>query len=85
MGDLFTLWCLLQFLPSNDFKFLSYRSSTCLVRVTLQYFMLLVAIEKGDVSLSSFSTHLSSVYKKATDFFKVNLVSCYITKSVYEF
>ena len=53
----------------KDLKFLSYKSSTCLVRVTLRYFMLLVAIVRGDVSLISFSVNLSSVYRKATDFF----------------
>ena len=30
----------------NDLKFLSYKFSTCLVRVTLRYFMLFVAIMK---------------------------------------
>ena len=39
----------------KDLKFLSYKSSTCLVRVTLRYFMLFVAIVKGDVFLISFS------------------------------
>ena len=45
----------------KNVKFLTYRSSTCLVRITPRYFMLFVAIMKGDVSLISFSAHLSSV------------------------
>ena len=53
----------------KDLKFLSYKSSTCLVRVTLRYFMLFVAIVKGDVSLISFSVLLSSEYRRVTDFF----------------
>ncbi|EDL14313.1 mCG147495 [Mus musculus] len=42
-------------------KFLSYRSFTCLVRVTPRYFILFVAIVKGVVSLNSFSACLSFV------------------------
>jgi hypothetical protein len=42
----------------RDLKFLSYRSFTCLVRVTPRYFILFVAIEKGVISLISFSAHL---------------------------
>ena len=68
----------------KDLKFLSYRSSTCLVRITPRYFMLFVAIVKGDVSLISSPALLSPVYRRATDFFSVNLVSCYIAESVYE-
>ena len=52
----------------KDLKFLSYKSFTCLVRVTPRYFMLFVAVVKGDVSLISFSAHLSSVYRRDTDF-----------------
>ena len=68
MGDFF------HFLISSvsffkDLKFLSYRSFTCLVRVTPRYFILFVAIGKGDVSLISFSAHLSPIYRKGTDFF----------------
>ena len=63
----------------KDLKLLPHRSFTCLVRVTPRYFMLLV---KGDVSLISFSVHLSYVYRRATGFFFVNLVSCYITEGV---
>jgi hypothetical protein len=39
-------------------KFLSYRSFTSLVRVTPRYFILFVTIEKGVVSLISFSACL---------------------------
>jgi hypothetical protein len=35
----------------RDLKFLSYRSFTCLVRVTPKYFILFVALVKGVVSL----------------------------------
>jgi hypothetical protein len=40
---------------------LSYRSFTCLVRVTPRYFILFVAIVKGVFSLISFSACLSFV------------------------
>jgi len=39
----------------RDMKFLSYRSFTCLIRVTSRYFMLFVTIMKGVVFLISFS------------------------------
>ena len=42
----------------RDLKFLSYRSFTCLVRVTSTYFTLFIAIVKTVVSLISFSGHL---------------------------
>ena len=35
--------------------------------------MLFVTIVKGDVSLISFSVHISSVYRRATDFFELIL------------
>jgi hypothetical protein len=60
-------WRYLHFLRSSltyflrDLKLLSYRSFTCFVRVTLRYFILFVAIVKGVVSLTSFSTCLSFV------------------------
>ena len=57
-------------------------SSTCLVRVTPRYFILFVVIVKSGVSLISFSAHLSSVYRRATNFFLVNLVSFYSMESV---
>jgi hypothetical protein len=40
----------------RDLKCLSYRFFNCLVRVTPQYFILLVAIKKGIVSVTSFLT-----------------------------
>jgi hypothetical protein len=42
-------------------KFLSYRSFTCLGRLTPRYFVLFVAIVKGLVSLITFSAYLSFV------------------------
>jgi hypothetical protein len=57
----------------KDLKFLSYRSFTCLSRATPRYFILFVAVVKGVVSLISFSTHLSFVYRRATDFFQLIL------------
>jgi hypothetical protein len=55
----------------RDLKFLSYRSFTCLDRVTSRYFILLVVIVKDVVSLISFSAHLSFVSIRATDFFEL--------------
>jgi hypothetical protein len=49
--------------------FLSYRSFTCLVRVTPRYLILFVAIAKVVVSLISFPSCLSFVSRRATDFF----------------
>jgi hypothetical protein len=49
----FQSFSLISFL--RDLKLLSYRSFTCLVRVTPRYFILFVAIVKGVVSLISFS------------------------------
>jgi hypothetical protein len=46
---------------SGDLKLLSYRSFTCLVRVTPRYFILFVAIVMEVVSLISFSVCLSLV------------------------
>jgi hypothetical protein len=43
----------------RDLKFLSYISFTSLVRVMPRYFILFVTIEKGVVSLISFSACLS--------------------------
>ena len=53
----------------KDLKFLLYKSFTCLVRVASRNFMLFVTFVKGDVSLISSAAHLSSVYRKATEFF----------------
>ena len=43
----------------RDLRFLSYRSFTCLVRVTPKYVILFVTIVKGVISLISFSAYLS--------------------------
>lgn len=51
----------------NDLKFLSYRSFTCLVRVTPRYFILCVTIIMNIVSLISTLFHLSFILRKATD------------------
>ena len=45
----------------RDFKLLSYRSFTCLLRVIPRYFILFVAIVKGIVSPISLSAYLSFV------------------------
>ena len=58
MGDLLRSSSL-SFL--RDLKLLSYRSFTCLVRVTPRYFILFVAIVMEVVSLISFSVCLSLV------------------------
>ena len=42
--------------------------------------MLLVDIVKGDVSLISFSLHLSSVYSRATDYFELILCPATLLK-----
>ena len=49
------------------------------------YFMLFVAIVKGNVSLISFSGHLSSVYRKATDFFELILYPATLQKVFMNF
>jgi hypothetical protein len=54
-------------------KFLSYRSFTSLVSVTPRYFILFVTIEKGVVSLISFSACLTFVYRKAIGLFELIL------------
>ena len=64
----------------KDLKFLSYKFSTCLVRVTPRYFMLFVAIVKGDDSLISFSALLSSEYRRATYFFELILYPATLLK-----
>jgi hypothetical protein len=45
----------------RDSKFLAYRSSTCLVRVTPRHLILFVSIMKGVFSLVSFSAWLSAM------------------------
>ena len=64
MGNLPIFWYLLQFLQRLTQIGLSL---LCLV-IPRRYFMLFVAIMKGDVSLVSFSASLSFVYRRATDF-----------------
>jgi hypothetical protein len=54
-------------------KFLSYRSFTCLVRITPRYFTLFVTIVNSVVSLISFSACLSFEYRKATDLIQLIL------------
>ena len=46
--------------------------------------MLFVVIMKGDVSLISLSASLSFVYRRAIDFFRVDLVSCHVSEGVYQ-
>jgi hypothetical protein len=43
----------------RDLKLLSYRSFTCVVRITTRYFILFMAIGKGVVSLISLSACLA--------------------------
>ena len=54
----------------RDLKFLSYRSFTCLVRVTPGYFKLFVTSVKGVISPISFSACLSFEYRQAIDMLK---------------
>ena len=49
-----------------------------------QDILLFVAIVKGDVSMIFLSASLSFVYRRATDFFLVDLVSCHITEGIYQ-
>ena len=74
----FLVSSLISFL--KDLKFLSYKFSTCLVRVTLRYFMLFVAIVKGVDSLISSQALLSSVYRRVTDFFELILYPATLLK-----
>jgi hypothetical protein len=64
----------------RDLKFLSYRSFSCLDRITPRYFILFVNIVKGVVSLISFSAHLSFEYRKVTDFFELILYPATLLK-----
>ena len=63
----FSVSCSISFF--KDLKFLSNRAFTTLVSVTSRYFMFLVVIVKGEVSLMAVSVSLSFVYVRATDFF----------------
>ena len=51
----------------SNLKFLSYRSFTCLVRVTSKYFILFVTIVNDVVYLISYSASLYFEYRNATD------------------
>ena len=63
----------------KDLKFLSYRFFTCLVRVTPRCLILFMAAVKGNVSLISFSVHLSFVCSGMLIlFFLVHLLFCHI-------
>ena len=64
----------------KDLKFFLYNSFTCMVRVTPRYFVLFVAIVKGDVSLISFSVHLLSAHRRAIDFFELILYPATLLK-----
>ena len=61
----------------KDLKFLSYKTSTCLVRVTQRYFMPFL---KGVFPLISFPALLSSVYRRATDIFELILYPATLLK-----
>ena len=69
MGDLSIFLVSSSISFFKDIKFLSNRSFISLVSVTSRYFMLFVAIEKGDVSLIFLSASLSFVCRRANDFF----------------
>ena len=56
----------------RDLMFLPYRYFTCVVVITLRYFILFVTIVKGVVSLISFSPCLFLEYRKATDLFELS-------------
>ena len=68
----------------KDLKFLSYRSFTCLVRVTPRYFILFETIVKDVDLLISFWAHLSFAFKRATDIFLVNFICCHLIKGAYQ-
>ena len=79
----FIFWYLLQFLFSRVLNVLLCRSFPYLGRATSSYFVVFVAIVKGDVSLISDSAWWSFVYKRTPDFlFLVNLVLCHIITGV---
>ena len=68
----------------SDLKVLSFRSFTCLVRITTGYFILFVAIVKGIIYLISFSACLYFEYMKATDLLELILFLGTLLK-LYEF
>jgi hypothetical protein len=69
----------------RDLKLLSYRSFTCLVRVTPRYFILLVTVVTTVVSLVSFSACLSFDQKNATDLFELILYPATLLKLFIRF
>jgi len=69
----------------RDLKFLSYRTFTCLVRVTPRYFILFVTIMKHVISLISFSAYSSFEYRKATDLFELILFPVTLLKLFIRF
>jgi hypothetical protein len=68
MGELCIVDILLNFLL-KDLNFLSFRPFTYLIAVTSKYFILFIVIVKGVVFLISFSSQLSFVCRRATDYF----------------
>jgi hypothetical protein len=64
---------------------LSYRSFTCLARVTPRYFRLFVTIVKDVTSLISFSACLSFDYRNATDLFVLILYPGILLKLLISF
>jgi hypothetical protein len=64
----------------RELKFLSYRSFTCLDRVTPRYFIILVTIVKGVVSLTSFSNYFSFEQRQANDLFELILYPATLMK-----
>ena len=67
----------------RDLKFLSCRSFTCLVRVTLRYFILFVAIVKGVVSLFFLSLFVICI-KEGYWFVWVNFIFSHFSEVVYQ-
>lgn len=69
----------------KDLKNLSYRFFTCLSRVNPRCFILFLAIVNSIVSLISFSSHLSFVYKRVIDFsFLLILYPVTLMKVLYQ-
>jgi len=66
-------------------KFISYRSFTCLAKVTLRYFILFGTIIKGAISLISFSACFYFVERNATDLFELILYPATLLKVFVRF
>jgi hypothetical protein len=64
----------------RDLKFLSYRSFTCLFRVTPRYCILFLTIVKDVISLVFFSVSLSFEYREPTDLFELILYPATLLK-----